>query len=273
MKKVVAALVVIAVTAWAVATLTARGARRAALAREWPLGLGTLESVPERFPRQEANDAARELSHYVAKNDPVAARALLLSERPLAWGVAVADPRATVSPDYHAIHTAYLALTAQPGEWEDLRARWQLARALWQRPELTSTRLAMEYTNALADRAAALPRPEPAWFAQVRTFDYRKAMLASMQVAAWMTFASMDDRPVGPCATGRQDRVRNRIIAIYLRHGRHDFAEHRRRAAVAMASGHPAPAIPRWNVPAKLIIPDLTWLWQETLDLERKIGP
>jgi len=61
MKKFAIALVVIVIAAWAVATLTARGVRRTASAQEWPMSLGTLDSVPRRYPNVVTTAAAHQL--------------------------------------------------------------------------------------------------------------------------------------------------------------------------------------------------------------------
>ena len=49
MKKVIAALVVVVATVWVVATLTARGAAKVAAGHEWPMGLGRMEDVAQRY--------------------------------------------------------------------------------------------------------------------------------------------------------------------------------------------------------------------------------
>ncbi|HYR27127.1 MAG TPA: hypothetical protein VEU30_01595 [Thermoanaerobaculia bacterium] len=270
MKKVVAALAVIVVATWAVATLTARGVRRAASAQEWPLGLGTLESVPGRYQGLKTSDAARELELLAGKADAATLRDLLASGRPLVWGLRPGHHRAR-RVDHRAMMEVHKTLVGSTRDWEDLRAEWQLARALWQPPETVSVMLATKYTSALVDRAEELPGPEPAWFAEVRTFDYRKAMVTAMQHDTWETWMLVKEYgKADPHATGLR-RLREEVQVPYMRVACADFASHQRKTAIALVNGSPPPEIAWWNNLAKMAAPNHVTAWQRVVELEQRV--
>jgi hypothetical protein len=118
-KKIVLAAVIVIVAASLFLAFGAKSRTRTVRAREWPMGLGRLDSVPARYPKGERTPAAIELEELAAKTvqpgvpDPVAnyvraqlqrldrridpappihanvpaIRSLLLSGRPIAWRV------------------------------------------------------------------------------------------------------------------------------------------------------------------------------------------
>ena len=67
MKKALLLLAVAAVLIWMVLALVAKNANRTAVNREWPEGLGTVDTVPKRFPKQPSTPAALELTRLAGQ--------------------------------------------------------------------------------------------------------------------------------------------------------------------------------------------------------------
>ncbi len=270
MKKVIVALVVM-VAAWLVVSLTVRGAKKTAAASEWPMGLGTLESVPRRYARQETNDAARELERLAKTDDAAALRALLLSGEPPVWESDLSRGPVRPTPDVRSLMRVHKMLAANGRGWDDLRAEWVLARSLWHRPEMISSLVALTMTSRLVDRASTLPGPAPAWFEEVRTFDYRRAMLASMQADTWMIERVMKDYAAPDPGAAVPRRLRDQVMAPYHHLSRADFVAYRRAAAVARAKGEVPPEVAWWNRPAMMTAPNLDGAWRRLTELETKL--
>src|SRR2546430_2838431 len=113
MKKALAILVLLVVAAYVASWFWAGDEVAAAAARPWPDGLGTLAAVPDRYPPQHENEAARKLTKLaasVAENDAVTTyvrQEIARGELTIARPPAVADLSAI--PDL---------LLRQPVVWE-----------------------------------------------------------------------------------------------------------------------------------------------------------
>ena len=217
--------------------------------REWPLGLGTLDSVPARFPASQQNEPATKLvalasaaqidvapvvtRRRAARSSNVAARLAiadytkkelarpgaidapppavvnllaatattmdavrdhLLSSQPVVWPVDVTKGFDGPMPNLLGhMHIQRLliaraldkARVGDPAAWEELHASWQLNRGLWGRPDLMSNLIAVASTRMANDAARKMPRPAPAWLAEMRTFDYVRPMAAAHQAEAY----------------------------------------------------------------------------------------
>jgi hypothetical protein len=271
MKKIGIAVVLVIVAAVLVFMFVAKDAKQTAGSREWPMELGTLESVPARYPPRTTNEAAKELERLAKTDDAAAIRAHLLSGEPLVWEVDVRRGPAMPTPDFRAIMRAQKALAASTRDWEDLRAQWLLARPLWQRPDMISPMVAVTITSAVVERAATLPRTEPAWFDEVRTFDYRKAMLAGIQADTWATGALFRDVAKVDEKAGPVNRLHDWAVAPYLHLSRVDFLAHQRATAAALVNGARPPEIAWWNQPAQMAAPNLERAWKRVAELEAKV--
>lgn len=153
MRKALLGLLAAAVVAAIAFALLSAKTTRAAKSREWPAGLGTIESVSKRFPTATPAPDLVQLMR--------AHRALVRSARER-------------------------ARRGDAGAWDDLRASWKLTGELWQRPELISCYIALAIARGTIEAAREMPLPAPAWLGAMLGFDYRKAMLAAMQGEAWM---------------------------------------------------------------------------------------
>ena len=74
MKKALVVLLSLAAAVYVASWFWARDEVAAAAARPWPNGLGTLASVPKRYPAQHENEAARKLTRLagaVAENEAI----------------------------------------------------------------------------------------------------------------------------------------------------------------------------------------------------------
>lgn len=137
--------------------------------------------------------------------------------------------------------------------WDDLHAIWLLDRALWQRPELISTLIALSGSRMVNAAAAKMPLPVPAWFAEVQSFDYRHNFAASYQAEAWMsrhTPLHALERPfLDACALDMAEQMRvwtNELAA----NGNCDLSPVK---PIAVAS---------WNLMGKVATPNLAAAWQ-----------
>lgn len=258
MKKVVAALMVIVAAGWSVAALTVRGMGKVAAAREWPMGLGALEDVPRQYPPRATNAAAGEAERLAQKGDVAALRAHLLTAGPLVWEI---DVERRTSPSVRTLLAAARRLSARAkhsGDWDDLRALWALAKPLWQRPELECVIAATALTRGIVDTAAVLPRPVPAWFAEVRTTDYRRETLRSMQFDTWRLGTIIDDHAKTQGLAGPYWR----LTAADMRRLQRDIAW-------AHANGHTASMTAAWwNRAARMVMVDSDSTWQSVVQLE-----
>ena len=76
MRKALVVLLPLAAAVYVASWFWAGNEVAAAAARPWPEGLGTLAAVPDRYPPQQENEAARKLASLVgrfAENDAITA--------------------------------------------------------------------------------------------------------------------------------------------------------------------------------------------------------
>jgi hypothetical protein len=193
----------------------------AAAARSWPDGLGTLAAVPDRYPPQHENEAARKLTKLagpVAENDAVttyvrqqiargeltiaeppaiadlsAIRDLLLRE-PIVWERNLSQQHGGLLPKVAMHQTLMRALVASAlgharqndvAAWDDLHAAWNLTKALNEHPHIILQVVAMSMTRAINAVAWKMPLPAPAWFHEVQDRDYVRQLLETMQFENW----------------------------------------------------------------------------------------
>ena len=326
MKKIVLALSAIVLIALLTLSVGSQTRDTAVRSRDWPLGLGPLESVPARYPRQMKSAGAAELERLAAaagiefakrsgpqvpdqitdyvraelaktglKIDPApplpdvaALRAYLLSKPAVVWDVDIARGSSAPLPNLLAmmklgrLFTASAlerARTGDAGAWDDLRAQHELTRALWRRPELISAMIALAIDRHLIAAARKMPLPAPAWFAEVRAFDHRKAMLAAMQADSWMISATMRDFHEGEDESASWVRriVDRTIKAPYAELSRADLVSHQRDVAIAVASRQTCafdevdekPSW--WNRQAHVLTPNITGAWQRTFRVRAEL--
>src|SRR5882672_7415397 len=101
MKKALVVLVVLAAAVYVASWFLAGDKVDTAAARPWPAGLGMLAAVPDRYPPQHENEAARKLTKLA---DPVAANDAVTTyvRREIARGeLTIAEP--PTIPDVSAI--------------------------------------------------------------------------------------------------------------------------------------------------------------------------
>lgn len=274
MKKVIVAVLVI-VAAWLVGSLTGSGANKTASGRDWPLGLGPLDSVPERYPVTVKNDAARELERLAATGDGAALRAHLLSGKPVVWDSDVRRGTRAPMPDFRMSMRVSRLLTKTAREaksWDDLRAQWELAKPLWQRPELISAVVAMGITRNIVDVADEMNAPAPAWLDEVRTFPFRKAMIAAMQADAWASSRMMKEYAAREREGNVLRQAEDAVLAPYYLLSRSDYVAKQRQAAAALANGEPYTYdIAWWNMPAQMMTPNTKLVWERLVQLEADV--
>jgi hypothetical protein len=175
-----------------------------------------------------------------------------------------------------------------PTAWDELRAAWNLNRDRWKDPSLISSLIALATTRMVNAASAKAPGTEPAWYAEVRSVDVRKAMLAAYQVEAWMI--SQSDRQYAdwmypnandkPAAAGFLAWLGRGYLSLSAANA----AEHLRLMAVDVAGRSEcafdvngmqaqfANAIPSWNVLGRIAIPNIASSWErmQRYELERE---
>lgn len=246
LKKLLAGAIVVVIGGWLALWAVAEVLERRYAARAWPVGLGSLDEVPKRFPRTTQSAAATQLiqlaknaeleidpatraepplpamrkelgehlrvqlersgdaieplppavAAYFAKHDAElnAVRDHLLGGETLAWDSDVVRGFEAPVPDLHGhmilqrvLVTRALEKARQqdPAAWNELRASWELNRALWNRPDLISIMIALASTRMSNGAARKMPLPAPAWLAEQQSFDAVRPMAASQQAEAW----------------------------------------------------------------------------------------
>jgi hypothetical protein len=225
MKKALILLVVLAAAVYVASWFWAGDEVAAAAARPWPDGLGTLAAVPDRYPPQHENEAARKLTKLagrVAEDDAVTTYV----RQEIARGeITIAEPPAMVSvytirdllprepivwernlSQQHggllgtvAMHlTLMRALVASAlgrarqhdvAAWDDLHAAWNLTKALHGHPHLILRIVAMSMTRAINAVAWKMPLPVPAWFSEVQDRDLVRPLLETLQFENWRTWS------------------------------------------------------------------------------------
>jgi hypothetical protein len=198
------------------------------------------------------------------------ARTYILTGAPIAWktqlsrGFDAPIPNLLGHMELSRLFVADALMKARandPTAWDDLHAIWLLDAGLRSRPDLISQLIAIASVRMVNAAAAKLPLPEPAWLGEVRAFDYRKSVVASMQAEAW-TWTHLSAQHGGWLARP------------YVQLSAADAAEHMRAAFVKMASSNACDvddaalmnavmaSIPRWNVLARTAIPNISGVWQ-----------
>lgn len=221
MKKALIVLVALGAAVYVASWFWAGDDVAAAGARPWPNGMGTLAAVPNRYPPQHENEAARTLTKLAAAvpdNDAVTAYV----RREIARGeLAITEPPAIPNlsairelllreavvwerelPQQHggllgkvAMHlTLMRALVASAlrrarqhdgAAWEDLHAAWNLAKSLEGHPHVIVRAVAMSMTRAINAVAWKMTLPVPAWFAEVQERDFVQPLCETMQYEDW----------------------------------------------------------------------------------------
>lgn len=236
-------------------------------------------------PSAAIDEAPPALAAYFAAHRAQldAVRAHLLAGAPIAWKTQLSRGFDAPIPNllgHMAVTRLFVAdalLKARSGDaaaWDDLHALWLLDGGLRPRPDLISQLIALACARMTNVAAAKLPLPEPAWLAEVRAVDYRRAIVASMQAEAWIWRASAKDGSIRPW-----------LARPYIALCAADAGERMRAALTEMESssacdvdsdalGHVVQrSMPRWNIFARLAIPNIAATWERavrtTPELER----
>jgi hypothetical protein len=195
----------------------------AVAARPWPDGLGTLAAVPQRYPPQHENDAARKLTALagsIAASDAVTAyvreetasgeltiaeppaiadvsavRDLLLRE-PVVWERDLLQQHGGLLGKV-AMHLTLMRILVasalgrarhhDAAAWDDLHAAWNLTKSLHGHPHIILRAVAMSMTRAINAVAWKMPLPVPAWFSEVQDRDLVRALIETLQFENWRT--------------------------------------------------------------------------------------
>lgn len=212
-------VVVLALLAWVATWFRTPQAVAESASREWPDGMGTLESVEARFPPQRANAAAVRLTALgkaMPKNDALeifvgremergevtignpppslpdvaAIRDLLLRE-PIVWsryeGIGGDEDSSSMRGMQMTMGRALAgdalakAHTNDASGWDDLHAAWNLARSLEREPQMMTRTAYLSMTRMINAVAWKMPLPAPAWFAEVERHDAIRPILESFQ--------------------------------------------------------------------------------------------
>ncbi|HJQ37967.1 MAG TPA: hypothetical protein VKB93_12585 [Thermoanaerobaculia bacterium] len=221
MKKLLIAVVAIALVIWVITWFRAPEAVTKSAARPWPAGMGTLDTVAARYPAQKANDAAVKLTtlgralpktaaieEFVSREisrgelsigqppalpDVAPMRELLLRET-LVWerGEGIGGDNDIQSR--RAMHLAIArALVADAltkarandaAAWDDLHAVWKLARSLDGHPQMVVQTSAFAMARMINAVAWKLPLPAPAWLAELQQQDHLRPLLEAFQYSA-----------------------------------------------------------------------------------------
>ncbi len=300
MRKALLILVVAAVLAWIAFSLLSSRATRTATSRNWPAGLGTIDEVPKRFPKQPASAAALELKRLaeqaqvhrsdVGEQQLAPLRAHLLSGQPIRWEMDIARAMSAPNPNLLLIMRVHRALIrnarerarrGDAGAWDDLRASWKLTEGLWPRPELISSYIAMTIARSTLAAAREMPLPAPAWLGEMTGFDYRRAMLTALQGEAWMLSSTL--RQIAEPDEGQNALRRlgeETLFAPYLElSGANLLAQFRAMVTEAAAIDrcafdsrkHKPLELPWWNIPAQMAVPNVMAAWQRVSRMRAEV--
>jgi hypothetical protein len=234
MKKflIVAASVVapLALVVWIISWFRAPAAVATSAAREWPGGMGTLDSVVGRSPLWKANEASVRLTalakalpandvsgDFVAREvaradltigeppalpDVSAIRELLLRER-IVWARHEEIGHAETSSVRAVQMTVARALVANAlkkarandsSAWEDLHAVWKLARTLDGHHQMMEQTAVLSMLRMINGVAWKMPVPAPAWFRELQEHDSLRSLLEAYQhqtASYWKSGAEM----------------------------------------------------------------------------------
>ena len=224
MKKALIVILLLATAIYVASWFWAGDAVDEAAARPWPGGLGTLAAVPDRYPPQHENDAARTLTNLagsIAENDAVTAyvrqeiargdltiaappamtdisttRDLLLRE-PIVWERDLVQQHGGLLPKVAMHRTLVRMLIARAlgrarkndaAAWDELHAAWNLTKALQGHPQVIPSVLAMSMTRAINAVAWKMPLPVPAWFGEMQARDLVPPLFETLQYENWRTW-------------------------------------------------------------------------------------
>lgn len=217
-----------------------------------------LERIGDRVQPPDGAVAEFLVRHETALN---AVRDHILTAGPLRWetkftrGHDAPIPQLLPSMQLTKLLTARALAKAAKNDaaaWDDLHAVWLLDRALWERPELISTLIALAGTRMVNAAATKMPLPAPAWFNEVQSFDYRRQFAASYQSEAWMIGhvpSRAITRPfIDLCTLDTTERMRawtNELAA----NGNCDLSPLK------------PISIPRWNIVGNIATPNLFGAW------------
>lgn len=157
--------------------------------------------------------------------------------------------------------------------WDDLRAVTALDRTLQPRPELVSQVIALHLARTVTGAAWKLPLPVPPWFAEFQKEDRRALVMRGIQHDAWLLwrFAPEEEDFAGP--------------AFYVRAAVANLLIVERDSALELARAHGnfdgnafdkrwKRAIPRWNAPGRIAMPNFGGVWSRVLryEAEREVA-
>jgi hypothetical protein len=218
MKKLLVIAAVVALVVWVISWFRTPDAVATAAARPWPGRMGALNSVADRVPPLQANDAAVQLTALVnklTKNETVdafvareiargeltigappalpdisAIRELLL-RKPIVWkrvdGIggdndssAVRTVQMTAARSLVASALAK-ARANDPAAWEDLHAAWNLALSLNGHPQMMVQTAASSMARMINAVAWKMPLPAPVWLGELQQRDSVPPLLDAFQ--------------------------------------------------------------------------------------------
>lgn len=220
MKKLLVAVVVIALVVWVISWFRVEDVVATSAARPWPGGMGTLEAAGNRWPPLEANAASGKLTalatalpksealdEFVAREiargaltigqppaipDVSAIRELLLRE-PVVWERhdeigdqdAIEDRALQMTMARSLVASALAKARANDAAaWDDLHAAWKLARTLDGHPQMMAQTAALSMARMINGVAWKMPLPAPAWTAELQTHDHVEPLLGAFQFMA-----------------------------------------------------------------------------------------
>ena len=220
MKKVLVAVVVLALVAWVLSWFRTPEAVATSAARPWPSGMGRLDSAASRLPAVQANagpakltalaatlpkdEAAKPIDDFVLREiargelpigqgpaipDVTPIREMLLRE-PIVWEhrLEVGDAKTIAMRTVQMSVARTLVASAltkaranDPAGWEDLHAVWKLARSLDGHPQVMAQTAALSMARMINAVAWKMPLPAPAWVAEVQERDNLQPLLEAFQ--------------------------------------------------------------------------------------------
>lgn len=218
MKKVLVVVAAIALVVWVISWFRTPEAVATSAARPWPGGMGSLKSVADRLPPQQANDASVKLTalanalpkneaagEFVAREiargeltigqppalpDVSAIRELLLRQ-PVVWerregiggGNDANAERAVQLTVARALVASALtkARANDSSAWEDLHAVWKLSLSLDGHPQVMVQTAALSMARMINAVAWKLPLPAPAWLGELQQRDSLRPLLEAFQ--------------------------------------------------------------------------------------------
>lgn len=217
MKKVLVLVAAIALVIWVISWFRVPDVVAKSAALPWPGGMGTLDSVDDRYPPQKANDASVKLTalastlqenpaidDFVAREmarreltigeppalpDVSAIRDLLLRE-PIVWErhVEIGDADAMAMRGRQMTMARALVANAlakarasDAAAWEDLHAVWKLSRTMDGHPLMMAQTAALTMARMVNAVAWKMPLPAPAWLGELQQHDNVRPILEAFQ--------------------------------------------------------------------------------------------